>query len=174
MSEDTRRATRSEEEGSAQPERFKNRRAGAQRTGSTVSRAAARAAQHSDKNLQPAPEGASEAARPGAAEAGSPSVCGCETREPGRFGVALDRQMRVRDRKPGRSGVAHRDEVDRVRKPPRRKGGLPFCLGRGGGGGDAASPGGLEWGLTRGEGGTPAIIGKGGGEAASPGDLVRG
>ena len=67
-----------------------------------------------------------------------------------------------------------RDEVDRVRKPPRRKGGLPFCLGRGGGGGEAASPGGLEWGSTRGEGGTPAILGKGEGEAASPGDLVRG
>jgi len=172
MSEDTRRATRSEEEGSAQPERFKNRRAGAQRTGSTVSRAAARAAQHSDKNLQPAPEGARPRGR--ALRKRARPVWAGRDREPGRFGVALDRQMRVRDRKPGRSGVAHRDEVDRVRKPPRRKGGLPFCLGRGGGGGEAASPGGLEWGLTRGEGGRPAIIGKGGGEAASPGDSMWG
>ena len=103
MSEDTRRATRSEEEGSAQPERFKNRRAG-QRTGSTVSRAAARAAQHSDKNLQPAPEGARPRGR--ALRKRARPVWAGRDREPGRFGVALDRQMRVRDRKPGRSGVA--------------------------------------------------------------------
>ena len=53
---DTRRASASEEEGSAQPERFKDRRAGAQRTGSTVSRTAARAALHSDTNLVPLAE----------------------------------------------------------------------------------------------------------------------
>ena len=172
MSEDTRRATRSEEEGSAQPERFKNRRAGAQRTGSTVSRAAARAAQHSDKNLQPAPEGARPRGRALRRRA-RPVWAGRDPRARAIWGGARQADEGTRPEARAIWGGT-RDEVDRVRKPPRRKGGLPFCLGRGGGGGDAASPGGLEWGLTRGEGGTPAIIGKGGGEAASPVDSMWG